>query len=179
MGSWSAGPTGLDGSLRPVRGVIARPWRHGASGARARLWCPLQWVRSALGRGSGRSWPRSGLEISVEAFCWRTRARPSCCPVAASHQGSAPPELADVRGSGAHGRRRLEIAAAGTHHLLLVGRPEAARRNAGKASCWPAATPSRAEALELTPGVFGGGLLRPRHGPVRNGRSAVASRPNA
>jgi magnesium chelatase family protein len=40
-------------------------------------------------------------------------------PVLEIHDG---PDLADVRGQ-AHARRALEIAAAGSHHLLLIGPP--------------------------------------------------------
>jgi Predicted ATPase with chaperone activity len=45
------------------------------------------------------------------------------------------PDLADVRGQ-AQARRALEIAAAGSHHLLLLGSPAAAR------PCWPRACPA-------------------------------------
>ena len=80
------------------------------------------------------------------------------------------PDLADVRGQ-AHARRALEVAAAGGHHLLLIGSP-----GCGKtllASRLPSLLPDteEAEALQLAAivPVSGEGWIRDAGG---NGRSA-------
>ena len=43
-------------------------------------------------------------------------------PAPAEHDAGPVPDLADVRGQ-ALGRRALEVAAAGSHHLLMIGPP--------------------------------------------------------
>jgi magnesium chelatase family protein len=74
------------------------------------------------------------------------RAAP-CNPRAGATQGG--PDLADVQGQ-PHGRRALEIAAAGGHHLLLVGPPGSGKTMLAR--CLGGLLPplSRSEALELT-----------------------------
>ena len=47
---------------------------------------------------------------------------PAVPPPTAPLSTAAPPDLADVRGQ-ALGRRALEVAAAGRHHLLMIGPP--------------------------------------------------------
>ncbi len=114
------GELGLDGSLRPVPGVVplvaclhaaqvvvpAASARHAqlVDGPVVRAGTCLAEVMTALeGRGP-----------------W---AEPA--PAAAAAPAPAP-DLADVRGQ-AVGRRALELAAAGGHHLLLVGPPGAGK----------------------------------------------------
>lgn len=65
-------------------------------------------------------WPASDL-AQVQDWLADPQAVPATTP-ARARMGAAPPDLADVIGQ-AHGRRALEIAAAGGHHLLLVGPP--------------------------------------------------------
>ncbi|MFM7314527.1 MAG: magnesium chelatase domain-containing protein, partial [Cyanobium sp.] len=145
-GVWCAGELGLDGRLRPMRGALALALAARRAGARALLlpaangeeaalveglavWSAgdlteaLRWLaapdatrsaRSGAGRGAG---PPSR---EAQAPCLRGRAEGA--GGSARAPATPPLDLADVRGQ-AHGRRALEIAAAGGHHLLLVGPP--------------------------------------------------------
>lgn len=73
-------------------------------------------------------WPAASLGQVLELLADPARA---CLPSPVAPEPPAQDlDLADVRGQ-PHGRRALEIAAAGSHHLLLVGPRAAARR------CWP------------------------------------------
>ena len=111
------GELGLPGELRAVDGVL--PAAIAAADAGHRLVVPA---------GNG---PEAALAGRVEARTARTllevcamlggqKSLPEV--VAPAQTRDAGPDLADVRGQ-AHARRALEIAAAGGHHLLLVGPP--------------------------------------------------------
>ena len=114
------GELGLDGSLRPVPGVVplvsclhvGQVVVPAASARQAQLvegpavragTCLAQVVAALQGRGA-----------------WAEPPPPA--PAAAAPT----PDLADVRGQ-AVGRRAVELAAAGGHHLLLVGPPGAGK----------------------------------------------------
>lgn len=124
------GELGLDGQLRPVRGILPA-------------------VAAAVQAGHGRVVvPRAneeearlvpGAEViaaetlaEVAALYGNTDARPASrprpvrpdlAPQVASHPA---PDLADVRGQH-EARWALEVAAAGGHHLLMVGPPGAGK----------------------------------------------------
>lgn len=111
------GELGLTGELRAVDGVL--PAAMAAAEAGRRLVVPA---------GNGAE---AALSSRVEAYTARTllevcallqgrKALPHAVAVPVRHQPA--PDLAEVRGQ-AHARRALEIAAAGGHHLLLVGPP--------------------------------------------------------
>ena len=111
------GELGLTGAWRAVDGVL--PAAIAAADAGHRLVVPA---------GNG---PEAALAGRIEARTARTllevcamlggqKSLPEA--VAPAQTRDAGPDLADVRGQ-AHARRALEIAAAGGHHLLLVGPP--------------------------------------------------------
>jgi magnesium chelatase family protein len=113
------GELALDGRLRPVRGVLPCLLAARSAGLR-RVVVP----EAALGEAA----LVDGLDVFGarcldEVLRWFGGAaalrRPG--PVAAA-AGPEPPDLADVVGQD-DARRALEIAAAGGHHLLLVGPP--------------------------------------------------------
>ncbi len=165
-GIWSSGELGLDGSLRPVRGVMTLALAARRGGARALVVPQANAAEAALVSGLA-VWPASDL---AQVLDWLAdpQAVPAPTP-ARARMGAAPPDLADVIGQ-AHGRRALEIAAAGGHHLLLVGPPGSgktmlARRLPGLLPPLP-----RHQALELTQLYSVAGLLP-------EGGALIGSRP--
>ncbi|MFN9619431.1 MAG: YifB family Mg chelatase-like AAA ATPase [Synechococcaceae cyanobacterium] len=170
QGVWCAGELGLDGRLRPVRGMLALAQAARRGGARALLVPAANAAEAALVEGLC-VWGAETLAGCLAVLADPTRAvRPAPrrlpCPEA------PPPDLANVRGQ-PHGRRALEIAAAGGHHLLLVGPPGSGKTMLARRL--PGLLPplGRAEALEITglhsvagllaePGASGGGLVRRR-----------------
>ncbi len=113
------GELALDGRLRPVRGVLPCLLAARTAGLR-RAVVP----ESVLGEAAlvdGIEVFGAGSLAAVLGFLQTGRglARPG--PVT-DQDGPAPPDLADVVGQ-QDARQALEIAAAGGHHVLLVGPP--------------------------------------------------------
>ena len=112
------GELGLNGSLRHVPGMIALADAAGPLG----LVVPLCDVReAALVRGAE---VRGAATLSDLVAILRGLAPWPSCPPPSGTTGSVapPPDLSDVRGQ-ALGRRAIEVAAAGRHHLLMIGPP--------------------------------------------------------
>jgi len=154
------GELGLDGSLRPVAGaigmadalaveeVVVPPGNAGEVGLLARhlVRAPATLAEVVAAVRGERPWPPT----------------PVAGPVPPAPPG---PDLADVRGQPV-ARRALEVAAAGGHHLLMVGPP-----GAGKtllAERLPGLLPplSRDQALEVTRVHSAAGLALPAGGLV-------------
>jgi magnesium chelatase family protein len=111
------GELGLNGSLRHVPGMIALADATAPSG----LVVPLCDVReAALVRGE----LAHGVDTLAElARVLRGQAAwPPPPPAPAENDAGPVPDLSDVRGQ-TLGRRALEVAAAGPHHLLMIGPP--------------------------------------------------------
>jgi magnesium chelatase family protein len=138
------GELALTGELKAVDGVL--PAALAAAEAGRPLIVPAtNGPEAALASGSRSRTARTLLEVL--AFLRGEGGLPPAERSAPASTAPAYPDLADVRGQ-ASGRRALEIAAAGAHHLLLVGPP-----GCGKtllASRLPGLLPeaSEAEALE-------------------------------
>jgi len=122
-GTAAIGELALNGDLRPVRGTLPlaeAAWREGA----ARLLC-------ARG-GAPEAALVSGLEVLsaatlLEVALWlRGESLPTQAPAPPELPSFASEDLAEVRGQ-LLARRALEIAAAGGHHLLMVGCPGAGK----------------------------------------------------
>lgn len=116
-----AGELGLDGSIRRVPGVApmvgVRPDDD---------WVvPDACVAEASAVGTGSIHPVARLDQLVEALNG-VSSWPEPMPVTEAVPAPPEPDLADVRGQ-PFGRRALEVAAAGGHHLLLVGPPGAGK----------------------------------------------------
>ena len=111
------GELGLTGELRAVDGVLPAALAAAESGRR--LVVPAgNGGEAALARGVAASTARTLLEV-----CGALDGRRTLPPAEAPARMRLPgPDLRDVRGQ-AQARRALEVAAAGGHHLLLVGPP--------------------------------------------------------
>ena len=141
------GELALDGSLRPVAGIlpmVLAARRHGLGSAIV----PEANAREA-GMVSGvRVYPTRCLPDAVDLAASSPRPAPDPLPPIRDSEPSLP-DMADVRGQSL-ARRALEIGAAGGHNVLLVGPPGCgktmlARRLPG---ILPPLTPE--EALETT-----------------------------
>ena len=175
-GTAFVGELGLDGTVRPVPGMLSLA----AALDCATVVVPSSCSREARLLGRHRVLPARTLREVVDALLgvapWPDHDE---APVVVA---LAPePDLADVRGQRL-GRWALEVAAAGGHHLLLTGPPGAgktllARRLSG---LLPTLTPE--EAVETTRVHSAAGLPLPADGLVRrppfraphHGASAVA-----
>ncbi|MGH2990219.1 MAG: YifB family Mg chelatase-like AAA ATPase, partial [Solirubrobacterales bacterium] len=169
-----AGELGLDGSIRPVAGVLAmaeEASRGGAGGIAVAAdnaleaalvegldVVPLRTLKelAALGRGELAPVDRADLP-----------------PPSSSGAGADLPDLADLRGQ-PFLRHALEVAAAGGHNLLMVGPPGAGKSLAARRL--PSLLPplARAESVEVTriasicgrgpaPGLLAGRPFRAPH----------------
>jgi magnesium chelatase family protein len=165
-GIWSAAELGLDGALRSIRGALALAMAAREAGAKALL---LPWGNAAEAAlveglpvlGANSLGEALGL-LKNPASARRPRARPSSPPPRPAA------DLADLHGA-SHGRRALEIAAAGGHHLLLVGPPGSGKTMLARRLAGLLPPLSDQEGLELTrlqsvAGLIpeGGGLVRQR-----------------
>ena len=171
QGIWCAGELGLGGALRPVRGALSLALAARQHGARALLLPAANGAEAALVEGLP-VWPAAALEEALALL----RSPPTGLAPRLQGQalggdpaidpGDGGRDLAEVQGQ-PHGRRALEIAATGQHHLLLVGPP-----GSGKtllARCLPSLLPPLLpnEQLELTQLYSVAGLLPQAHGLIR------------
>ena len=170
------GELGLDGSIRPVPGVLPLVDALGDGEVVVPPACTVE--AQLVGRHRVR--PVASLDDLVGALTER-------CPWPAAPQPPDPPppapepDLADVRGQPA-ARYALEVAAVGGHHLLLVGPPGAGKTMLARRL--PGLLPdlSAAEALEATrihsaagtPLPPGGLVRRPPFRAPHHGASAVS-----
>jgi magnesium chelatase family protein len=118
----------LDGSLRPIAGVLAMAEEAKAAGAERLLVAAANGAEAALVEGLD-VFALERLEQLPPALAGDIEALPAT-PLRTEEVPEAP-DIADLRGQPAL-RRALEIAAAGGHSLLLVGPPGAGKSLAAR-----------------------------------------------
>ena len=158
------GELGLDGSIRPVRGAlsIARRFHACARPGDTLVVPPANLLEASLVGGIRLAAPSTLAELVSDLRAGVLRS-------ARLRSAPTPPDdaldLADVAGQAA-AKRALEIAAAGSHGLLLVGPPGAGKTMLARRlpTILPALTDS--EALEVTAVHSVAGLLDATSGAV-------------
>jgi magnesium chelatase family protein len=138
-----AGELSLNGELRPVHGALAMTWF--AHKSRRAFILPAANAQEAALVDEAEILPaRSLLEVCAHLTQRQMLARYQEAP---KINGAEYPDLSDVKGQ-AHAKRALEICAAGSHSVLMVGPPGTGKSML--AARFPGLLPpmSREEALE-------------------------------
>jgi magnesium chelatase family protein len=153
----AVGELALDGRIRPVAGTLAVAEGARRAGLR-RLVCAVESAPEAALAGI-EPLPFSHLHEVVAYFRGQIDA-PTFEPAPGGDAPETVPDLADVRGQ-ERARRALEIAAAGSHNLLLSGPPGTGKTMLGRRL--PGILPplTREDALEVTRIHSVAGLLPP------------------
>ena len=162
------GELSINGEVRPVRGALAQlrsAWARNLTTA----------VIPRGNQAEAALVDRSHLDVRVArhlgevvAYLNEKAPLPGPEPVAENTESELEPDLSDVRGQGT-ARRALEIAAAGGHHLLLIGAPGVgktmlARRLPG---LLPKPTPEDALDIATIVGTTGQSVRLPVRRPFR------------
>jgi len=165
----------LDGTVRPISGVLPAA----LAARRAGLTGIVVPRENAAEAGAVDGLRVTAVRSVIDAVRW-ARGEFTPCPVAAAEETTPDPAI-DLREIAGHAvaRRALEIAAAGGHHLLMVGLPGCGKTLLARALAGILPVLSPAESLETSAvysvvGKLGDrGLLRQR--PLRAPHHSVTA----
>ncbi len=143
---WIAGELALDGSIRPLRGVLAMAERTQREGGAGIAVAAANAGEARLVDGIAVAAVRSLADLSALAA---GELPPGDPPSDQAESAGCLPDLSDLKGQQGL-RRGLEIAAAGGHGALVIGPPGAGKSMAARRL--PSILPplGRAEAIEVT-----------------------------
>ncbi len=157
------GELALDGSIQPVAGVL--PAALACGERELGLVCPAAQGAEACWAGATEAVAAPDLRALIAHFQGRQLLSPPA-PASPAADAARGPCLSEVRGQES-AKRALEIAAAGSHHLLMVGPPGSGKSMlaARLPGLLPDLSPSEALEVSLVRSVAGGlegGRISPR-----------------
>ena len=173
------GELALDGSVRPVKGILSAAIEAKTRG-RKRLLVPLENACEAAAVTGIEVFGVSGLRQAWGFLCGEEKLEPAVARISPdSRAESYPVDLGEVQGQ-KHVKRALEIAAAGSHNIVMVGPPGTGKSMLAKRMPTILPEMTEREAMETTrihsiAGhlAAGSGLLRSR--PFRSPHHTISN----
>lgn len=169
--TWMMGELALDGSIRPVRGVLPMAIKAESKGCHYVI-VPKENAREAAVVDRISVVPVETIEDAVQFLIEGPTSVPlheNEAPHTQENADTKPTDFADVRGQ-ENVKRALEVAAAGGHNVLMVGPPGSGKTMLARRL--PGILPplSTSEALETT-------KIYSVHGTLDPGKGLVTKRP--
>lgn len=156
------GELGLDGAVRPVRGVLPAAIVAAARGLKG-IVCPEANAAEAVVVAGLKVVPVAKLRTCVDFLRGQWQPPPVAVPDRETVRGDNDDDLADVRGQQV-ARAALEVAAAGGHNLVLSGAPGCGKTMLARRLPGILPSMSQREALDVTRIHSVAGLLGERQG---------------